>query len=107
MENQNKSPENQLNIELPEELAEGSYVNLAFIAHSPSEFVIDFIRIIPGIPKGKVKSRVVMSPDHAQRFLLALKDNVQKYEESFGPISEYHDPKGNIPLNYHGPIGEA
>jgi hypothetical protein len=79
----NPAPEeNQLNIELPEELAEGYYVNLALIAHSPSEFVMDFIRILPGIPKAKVKSRVVMTPDHAYRLMLALQDNIQKFEEN-------------------------
>lgn len=107
MENQNQKDPNQLNIELPEEIAEGNYVNLAFIAHSQSEFVMDFIRILPGIAKGKVKSRVIMSPDHAQRFLMALKDNIQKYEETFGPISEIDESKVNIPMNYNGPIGEA
>ncbi|MFM1914133.1 MAG: hypothetical protein RIR51_1986 [Bacteroidota bacterium] len=107
MENKNQNDPNQLNIELPEDIAEGNYVNLAFIAHSQSEFVMDFIRILPGIAKGKVKSRVVMSPDHAQRFLMALKDNLKKYEETFGTISEIDDSKNNIPMNYNGPIGEA
>lgn len=100
--------ENQLNIELPEEIAEGAYVNLALIAHSPSEFVMDFIRVLPGIPKGKVKSRVVMTPDHALRLLNALQENISKYEENFGSISKENDLGGfDFPLNYNGPIGEA
>ncbi|MHA8051753.1 DUF3467 domain-containing protein [Aquirufa sp. ROCK-SH2] len=104
----NNPEENQLNIELPEEMAEGAYVNLALIAHSPSEFVLDFIRILPGIPKAKVKSRVVMTPDHANRLLMALQENIAKYEEAFGPISKDNDGSGfNFPMNYNGPIGEA
>ncbi len=105
----NPNPEeNQLNIELPEEIAEGAYVNLALIAHSPSEFVMDFIRILPGIPKGKVKSRIVMTPDHAQRLLIALQENIQRYEEAFGPIAKDLDNPGfQFPMNYNGPIGEA
>jgi hypothetical protein len=104
----NNPEENQLNIELPEEMAEGAYVNLALIAHSPSEFVLDFIRILPGIPKAKVKSRVVMTPDHANRLLMALQENISKYEEAFGPISKDNDASGfNFPMNYNGPIGEA
>ncbi len=105
---ENPTEENQLNIELPEELAEGAYVNLALIAHSPSEFVMDFIRILPGIPKGKVKSRVVMTPDHAYRLLQALQENVQRYEDSFGPINKDGSDSGfQFPMSYKGPIGEA
>ena len=66
----------QINIELPEEMAEGIYSNLAIISHSPQEFVIDFIRVMPGVPKAKVKSRVVVTPEHAKRFMKALIDNV-------------------------------
>lgn len=107
MKNQNPE-ENQLNIELPEDIAEGAYVNLALIAHSQSEFIMDFIRVLPGIPKGKVKSRVVMTPDHALRLLNALQDNIAKFEESFGPISKENDLSGfDFPMNYNGPIGEA
>jgi hypothetical protein len=105
----NPAPEeNQLNIELPEELAEGFYVNLALIAHSPSEFVMDFIRILPGIPKAKVKSRVVMTPDHAYRLMLALQENIQKFEENHGAIMKEGEDAGfQFPMNYNGPIGEA
>jgi hypothetical protein len=102
-QNQNQ---NQINIELSEEIAEGIYSNLAMIAHSNSEFVIDFIRLMPGVPKAKVESRIVITPEHAKRFLLALKDNIDKYESSFGPIKRTEDmPK--FPMNFGGTVGEA
>jgi hypothetical protein len=107
-ENKNKPPQaqNQINIELSEEIAEGIYSNLAMIAHSNSEFVIDFIRLMPGVPKAKVKSRIVITPEHAKRFLLALKDNIEKYEASFGAIKRTDDlPK--FPMNFGGTVGEA
>jgi hypothetical protein len=99
-------PQNQINIELSEEVAEGIYSNLAMIAHSNSEFVIDFIRLMPGVPKAKVKSRIVITPEHAKRLLAALKDNIEKYETSFGPIKRTDDlPK--FPMNFGGAMGEA
>ena len=101
-----KDNPSQINIELSEEIAEGVYANLAMIAHSNSEFVIDFIRLMPGVPKAKVKSRVVITPEHAKRLLNALVDNINKYEESFGPIKKSDDaPK--FPINFGGTIGEA
>ena len=75
-----KDNPNQINIELSEEVAEGIYSNLVMIAHSNSEFVLDFIRLMPGVPKAKVKSRIVVTPEHAKRLLEALKDNIEKYE---------------------------
>ena len=78
--------ENQLQIELKEEIAEGTYANLAIIAHSTSEFVLDFVRMMPGISKAKVKSRIVMTPEHAKRLALALQDNLMRYEAQFGEI---------------------
>jgi hypothetical protein len=78
----------QINVELSEEIAEGVYSNLAMIAHSNSEFVIDFIRLMPGVPKAKVKSRIIVTPDHAKRLLAALKENIEKYEASFGKPGE-------------------
>lgn len=104
---QQPEPENQLNIELSEEMAEGVYANLAMIAHSQSEFVIDFIRIMPGVPKAKVKARVILTPDHAQRLLAALRDNIGKYEASFGTLRELSDDDFGFPMNYNGPVGEA
>lgn len=108
MAKQQQQDENQLNVELTEEMAEGEYVNLAMIAHSQSEFVIDFIKMMPGIPKAKVKSRVILTPDHVYRLLNALKENIQKYEEAYGAISEDQSQIGfQFPMNYRGPIGEA
>ncbi len=101
-----KANPNQINIELSEEVAEGEYANLAMIAHSNSEFVIDFIRLMPGVPKAKVKSRIVITPEHAKRLLNALNDNIQKYEDTFGPIKKTEEaPK--FPINFGGTIGEA
>lgn len=79
---------NNLNIELSEEIAEGIYSNLAIIAHSNGEFILDFVRIVPNNPKAKVKSRIIVTPQHAKRLLRALADNVQKFEKQFGPIQE-------------------
>lgn len=77
---------NQINIELPEGMADGVYANLAIISHSSSEFVLDFIRMLPNVPKAKVKSRVIVTPEHAKRFLNALADNITKYEGQHGTI---------------------
>ena len=97
---------NQINIELSEETAEGVYANLAMIAHSSSEFVIDFIRLMPGVPKAKVKSRVVITPEHAKRLLNALEDNINKYEATFGEVKQSEEmPK--FPINFGGTMGEA
>ncbi|MFT4784898.1 MAG: hypothetical protein ACI8RL_001287 [Cyclobacteriaceae bacterium] len=101
----NNNPKN-INIELSEEVAEGVYANLAMIAHSSSEFVIDFIRLMPGVPKAKVKSRIVITPEHAKRLLLALEDNIQKYEDSFGGIKSA-DESPKFPMNFGGTVGEA
>lgn len=101
--------ENELNIELSEEVAEGVYINLAMIAHSNTEFVVDFIRMMPGVPKAKVKSRVVMTPEHAVRFLNALRENIERYEKAFGEIrpSEGGNNPGGMPFNFGGPVGQA
>jgi hypothetical protein len=104
--NENLNQENQLNIELSEEMAEGVYSNLAMIAHSNSEFVMDFIRMMPGVPKAKVKARIVMTPEHAVRFLNALKENIDRFEDTFGEIKESPDmPK--MPFNFGGTMGQA
>ncbi|MGQ8336502.1 DUF3467 domain-containing protein [Sunxiuqinia sp. A32] len=100
---------NQLNIELSEEVAQGIYSNLAIITHSSSEFVLDFVRIMPGIPKANVKSRVILTPEHAKRLLLALEDNVKKFEKMHGPIklsSGGHEPM-MPPMSFGGPPAEA
>lgn len=95
----------QINVELPEEIAEGIYSNLAMIAHSNSEFVIDFIRLMPGVPKAKVKSRIIVTPDHAKRLLAALKENIEKYESAFGKIS-HGGGAPSFPISFGKP-GEA
>jgi hypothetical protein len=101
-----KKKPNQINIELSEDVAEGIYSNLAMIAHSNSEFVVDFIRLMPGLPKAKVKARIVITPEHAKRLLHALEDNIEKYEETFGPIKKNEEaPK--FPINFGGTMGEA
>lgn len=98
--------QNQLNIELSEEIAEGVYVNLAMIAHSNSEFVIDFIRLMPGVPKAKVKSRIVITPEHAKRLTNALLDNIKKFEEVHGAIKS-NEQAAKFPINFGGTVGEA
>jgi len=103
MEEQN---DNQLNIELSEEIAEGVYTNLAIITHSTSEFVIDFIRVMPGVPKAKVKSRVVLTPEHAKRLLSALEDNIEKFETANGRIKVQPDQPA-FPMNFGGTMGQA
>ncbi len=102
-QNQNQ---NQINIELNEEIAEGTYANLAIITHSSSEFVLDFIRIMPGVPKARVKSRVVMTPEHAKKLMKALAENVSKYESVHGVIREDNSQQG-FPLNFGAPTTEA
>lgn len=98
--------ENQVNIELTEEIAEGTYSNLAIITHSNSEFVLDFIRIMPGVPKAKVKSRIILTPEHAKRLLAALEDNIQKYEAANGHIKAGNENSG-FPMNFGGTMGQA
>ncbi len=94
-------PNKQLNIELPEETAEGIYTNLALINHSQAEFVLDFIRIMPNMPKAKVKSRIIFTPQHAKRFLHALNENIKKYEATFGKITvQEQQPPTNFPMNF-------
>ncbi|MCB0490583.1 MAG: DUF3467 domain-containing protein [Cyclobacteriaceae bacterium] len=102
----NPQNQNQINIELSEDIAEGIYSNLAMIAHSNSEFVVDFIRLMPGVPKARVKSRIIITPEHAKRLLTALKENIEKYEATFGPIKRTEEmPK--FPMNFGGTVGEA
>ena len=95
---------NQLNIELSEQIAEGEYSNLAIITHSTSEFVIDFIRVMPSVPKARVKSRVIMTPQHAKRLVKALAENVHRFEVAHGEIKDTEQPA--IPLNF-GTAGQA
>jgi hypothetical protein len=104
-----KQKQQQLNIELSEEVAQGIYSNLAVITHSSSEFVIDFVRIMPGIPKANVKSRVILTPEHAKRLLLALQDNIKKFEAVHGPIKNVKQGSGPgiPPMSFGGPTAQA
>ena len=96
---------NQLNIEISEEIAEGVYANLAIITHSHAEFVVDFVNVMPGTPKSKVKSRIILTPQHAKRFMKALVDNVKRFEAANGPIQDIEEIQ--IPLNFGGPTAQA
>jgi translation initiation factor 2B subunit (eIF-2B alpha/beta/delta family) len=95
----------QINIELSDEVAQGIYSNLAIITHSHSEFVVDFVTMMPGIPKAKVKSRIILTPQHAKRLLKALKDNVTKFESMHGAIKE--SEVENMPFSLGGPTAQA
>lgn len=95
---------NQLNIELDEQTGQGTYANLAVISHSSSEFILDFVRIMPGVPKSKVQSRIILTPEHAKRLLFALQDNIQKYESNFGQIQVQ---TSKIPMNFGGNTAKA
>ena len=99
-----KDQQEQINIELDESIAEGVYSNLAIINHSSSEFVLDFVSIMPGLPKAKVKSRIVLTPQHAKRLIKALADNVHRFELAHGEIKDTE--QAPIPLNL-GPTGQA
>lgn len=96
--------EQKLNINLTPEMAEGVYANMAIIAHSPSEFVLDFVRMMPGLKQANVKSRVILTPDQAKKLLFALQDNVAKYEKQFGTIqiSGNPAPGSTIPMSFGG-----
>ncbi|HNQ60929.1 MAG TPA: DUF3467 domain-containing protein [Bacteroidia bacterium] len=102
-ENQNQA--NQLNIELTEDVADGIYSNLAIITHSNSEFVLDFVKVMPGVPKAKVKARILLTPQHAKRLLAAIQDNVSKYESVHGTIKQTEGI--GIPMNFGGPAAQA
>jgi hypothetical protein len=103
-----KQKQQQINIELSEEVAQGIYSNLAVITHSSSEFVVDFVRIMPGIPKANVKSRVILTPEHAKRLLFALQDNIKKYEAIHGLINvKPGSDHGMPPMGFGGPTAQA
>jgi Protein of unknown function (DUF3467) len=99
--------QNQLNIELSEEVAQGTYSNLAIITHSPSEFVVDFVRVVPGVPKAQVKSRIILTPEHAKRLMKALQDNIQKYESMYGMIQVQGGYEPMSPAPFGPPKGQA
>ena len=99
--------QSQFNIELGEDVAGGIYSNLAIITHSPAEFVIDFVRIMPGVPKPKVRSRIILTPEHAKRLVAALNDNIAKYEAVNGPIREVNGSGPVMPVTFGGPTAQA
>lgn len=101
----NEQQPNQLNIEISEEVAEGQYANLAIITHSHAEFVVDFVSVMPGTPKSKVKSRIILTPQHAKRLLNALTDNLQKFEDAYGQIRDYEEVQ--VPFQFGGPAAQA
>ena len=100
-----QNPNQPLNIDISEEIAEGSYANLAIITHSNAEFVVDFVNVMPGTPKSKVKSRVILTPMHAKRFMKALVENVERYEAANGTIADMLPVE--IPMNFGGPTAQA
>ncbi len=100
---ENEKNNNQLQIELKEEVAQGTYANLAIITHSSSEFIVDFVRVMPGLPKAGVQSRIVLTPEHAKRLMYALQENVAKYERNFGPIRMPEEMNGGN----NGPDGKT
>ncbi|HVK97568.1 MAG TPA: DUF3467 domain-containing protein [Flavisolibacter sp.] len=100
-----QQPQNQINIEISEEVAEGSYANLAIITHSHAEFVIDFVNVMPGTPKSKVKSRIIFTPQHAKRFMKAMIENINRYEAANGIIKDLEEVQ--IPLTFGGPTAQA
>ena len=104
MSNQPEQP-SQLNIEISEEISEGVYANLAIITHSHAEFVIDFVNVMPGTPKSKVKSRIILTPQHAKRFMRAIHENVEKYEAVNGPVKDLEEIQ--LPMNFGGPTAQA
>lgn len=105
-QNEKNAQQNQINIELTDETADGIYSNLAIITHSNQEFVLDFIKVMPGIPKAKVKSRIILTPQHAKRFLKALSENVRKFESQYGEITDV-DPINIPPMSFGGPTAQA
>ncbi len=101
---ENFKKEGEIQIELSDEVAQGTYSNLAVISHSSAEFVIDFIRMVPGVPKAKVKSRIILTPEHAKRLLSALNDNIEKFEQNNGKIRVQNNPGFLPPI---GGMGQA
>jgi hypothetical protein len=101
---ENNQQQGQINIELDEKVAEGIYSNLAIINHSASEFVLDFVTLMPGVPKAKVKSRIILTPQHAKRLLKAIGENIHRFEKAHGEIKDSDQPQ--VPLNF-GSAGQA
>jgi hypothetical protein len=105
MDQQQPQEQNQLNIEISEEMAEGEYANLAIITHSHAEFVVDFVNVMPGTAKSKVKSRIILTPQHAKRFMKAITENIIRFEQANGVIREIDEIQ--LPMNFGGPTAQA
>jgi hypothetical protein len=108
MNNENEQKQQGLQIELAPDKAQGEYANFAIITHSSSEFILDFARMLPGLPKAQVRSRVILAPEHAKRLLGALQENIMRYERTFGTIKmpqASKDDRTIAPFNVKG--GEA
>lgn len=106
MDNELQPTDKRMEIQISDEIAEGVYSNLAIITHSATEFCLDFVRVMPGVEKAKVKSRIVLTPEHAKRLLKALKDNIAKYENMIGDI-EVPEAVKNLPPSFGGPTAQA
>lgn len=106
MSEEQKKQGNQINIELTEEIADGIYSNLAIISHSQSEFIVDFVRVLPGVQKAKVKSRIILTPQHAKRLYKALSENIDKFENHHGEIED-NDVLPGMPMNFGGNTAQA
>ncbi len=97
----NDSNNNGFQLELPQDIAQGEYANFAIITHSSSDFILDFARILPGLPKATVKSRVILAPEHAKRLLQALNENIMRYENEFGRIQiPNQEPRTAMPFDF-------
>ena len=107
MNNENEQKQQGLQIELTPDKAQGEYANLAIITHSPSEFVLDFARMLPGLQKAQVRSRVILAPEHAKRLLAALQENIMRYEQNFGPIRMPQPQQGGTIAPFKLSKGEA
>lgn len=106
MDQEEKKNQGPMQINIPDELVQGTYSNMAVVSHSSADFVVDFVCIMPGMEHPQLKSRIVMAPEHAKRLMLALNDNVQKYEEAFGGIT-IHNTQMPATANFTLPKGEA
>lgn len=106
MEDNNKNNQNQFQMGINPEVAEGIYSNLALITHSSSDFILDFACALPAMPQPQIKSRVIMAPEHAKRLLQALQSNIYNYEQTFGKIKMPNEPERTI-APFNTPKGEA
>lgn len=105
MQDDKKIPNNTINIELSEEVADGTYSNFSIISHMQQEFILDFVRIVPNVSRAKVQSRVIMNPQQAKRLMMALRENIKMYENAFGLIKDDQMPQP--PIQFNKPKGEA